>query len=144
MASQNFRKRKQIENDRSDDKKINLPEVALTDLPEIAILLIASHLTGKDFLNFSHLCRKFYQLCDTSTVLWKKVLINEGLTFSETIRNRAKLKADVGQRNVNVDKISYFLHLNTKKNWMEGHPLKTITLPALEGHPGDHKVHQLY
>jgi hypothetical protein len=36
----------------------------------------------------------------------------------------------------NVDKLSYLLHLRTKRNWKSGKIARTITLPALQGHPG--------
>ena len=112
----------------------------LTDLPEVPLLKIASFFNGKDLLNFSHLNRQLFHVCNSSSFLWKNVLKMDGLTFSKIIRENAAKKSGKFWKSdptTNVDKVSYFLHVRTKRNWKSGKIARTMTLPALQGHPGD-------
>ena len=158
------RKRKSSENFEKENKKrkttskeMDLPErFKLTDLPEVPILLIASFLTGDDLLKFSHLNRQLFHICNSSSFIWKNVLKSEGLTFSKIIRESAKSISEncvsencvsencvsencVSDPKQNVDKLSFLLHVRTKGNWKSGKISRSITLPALQGHPGKFK-----
>jgi hypothetical protein len=154
------------ENYKKENKKRKLTPkqtLKLTDLPDVPLLQIASFLSGDDLLKFSHLNRQLFHICNSSSSIWKNALKLDGLTFSRIIRKAAQSMSDrwssdksmsdkwstdksmsdkstseqsKSEPKPNVDKLSYLLHLRTKRNWKSGKIARTITLPALQGHPG--------
>ncbi len=121
-----------VEHERKKIRKLESRHLRLTDLPEVPILRIASFLGGKDLLTFSHVNRQMYNICNSSSSIWKNSLKADGLTFSNLIREKAKERAG----HSNVDKLTYLYHVRTKANWKSGKIARTMTLPALHGYPG--------
>ena len=52
----------------------------IEDLPEEALLKIASYLSAADLLSFSHTCSKFFKWISTAEFLWHRKLTAENLT----------------------------------------------------------------
>lgn len=125
-----------VEHERKKIRKSESNNLKLTDLPEVPILKIATYLSGKDLLNFSHLNRQLFNICNSSSSIWRNGLKADGLTFSNLIREKAKEKAGKKGKKQNVDKLTYLFHVRTKANWKSGRIARTMTLPALQGHPG--------
>ena len=140
-STSSSRKRKASGTFPGSGKKAKVPGLLLTDLPEVPILVIASHLGGSELLKFSHLCRKFFEICNRSSSLWKDALKMDGLTFSKVVRRRISTRPEVtgSEPEMNVEKLSYLEHLRVKSNWSAGNICKEVTLPALIGHPGRFK-----
>ena len=141
-SSRSAHKRKHSGSVEHKGKKIRKSEsqhLRLTELPEVPILKIASCLSGKDLLTFSHLNRQMFNICNSSSSLWRNSLKAEGLTFSNLIREKAKEKAG-SEGQPNVDKLTYLYHVRTKANWKSGRIARSMTLPALQGHPGNFLV----
>jgi hypothetical protein len=140
-SSFNPKRKYNEENYEKENKKRKLTPkqtLKLTDLPEVPLLQIASFLSGDDLLKFSHLNRQLFHICNSSSSTWKNALKLDGLTFSRIIRKAAQSMSEQSKSEPkqNVDKLSYLLHLRTKRNWKSGKIARTITLPALQGHPG--------
>jgi hypothetical protein len=140
-SSFNPKRKYNEENYEKENKKRKLTPkqtLKLTDLPEVPLLQIASFLSGDDLLKFSHLNRQLFHICNNPSSTWKNALKLDGLTFSRIIRKAAQSMSEQSKSEPkqNVDKLSYLLHLRTKRNWKSGKIARTITLPALQGHPG--------
>jgi len=78
-----------------------------------------------------------FNICNSSSSIWRNGLKADGLTFSNLIREKAKEKAGKKGKKQNVDKLTYLFHVRTKANWKSGRIARTMTLPALQGHPGN-------
>jgi hypothetical protein len=126
-----------VEHERKNIRKSESNHLKLTDLPEVPILKIATYLNGKDLLSFSHLNRQLFNICNSSSSIWRNGLKADGLTFSSLIWEKAKEKAGKKVNQSNVDKLTYLFHVRTKANWKSGRIARTMTMPALQGHPGN-------
>ena len=126
----------------------------LTDVPHVPLLQIASYLQSNDLLTFSHLSSHFFNVCNSSSNLWKTAFKMDSLTSSAVIRAKAiefayrcsvsnHVQPDSEQegelqeplQEQNIEKITYLLTVRTRKNWLAGNVVRSVTLPSLQGIP---------
>ena len=106
--------------------------MSLTDFPELPILRIATFLRPEDLLNFCHTCSSIYNILNKCSDLWKKALKNSDFETYEEIRDVAEDLVGSSTSSVaNVDKLTYLMHMSTKKNWEESNFRLVAEFPSV-------------
>ena len=63
---------------------------SLPDLPDLPVLRIASFLSGKDLLRFTHSCRNVFRICEKDGPIWIRLLDEESFPLYPEIKAAAK------------------------------------------------------
>jgi len=107
---------------------------SLEDLSDVPALHIASFLHGKDLFNFSHSCRRIFNICNNDGAFWRRLLLEDDLLPCHPITQAAETLLESGTTfaTSNIDKLIYFMQKRTRQNWFKGSFSKAAVF-----HPGN-------